>query len=263
MHEGLIIAASGGVKQQIKMDVLANNMANLNNAGFKADGLVFREIIPPFEGTSSINVGQNVALPPNETNKNVAYVAVDSSYTDHSQGLFHKTDNTFDLALDGLGFFEVETPQGLRYTRNGNFRTDTENRLVTQEGNFVLGDDNEKIKIDDQGGIVSILPDGTISVGRGLENQNIGTIRLVKFDDLEALGKEGSGLYKIMDNKVNPEKANTVKVRQGYLERSNVNSIHEMTNMITAVRAFESYQKVIQAIDEANDQSVNAIGRVA
>jgi len=263
MHEGIIIAASGGVKQQMKMDVLANNMANLNNAGFKSDGLVFREILPPFEQGSSMDFSRNASLSPDESNESVAYVAVDSAYTDHSQGLFHKTGNTFDVALDGEGFFEVETPQGPRYTRNGNFNLDKNNNLITHEGNFVLGDDQQKIQIDTAGGIVSVLSDGTISVGSGLENANIGTINLVKFIDTGALAKEGNGLYKVMDSNVKPEKANEIKVRQGFLERSNVNSIEEMTNMITAIRAFEAYQKVIQTIDEADEAAVNTIGRVA
>jgi flagellar basal-body rod protein FlgG len=167
------------------------------------------------------------------------------------------------VAPEGEGLFEVETPQGLRYTRNGNFNLDKDQNLITQEGNFVLNDDKQKIQIDAAGGIISILPDGTISVGTGLENQNVGTIGLVKFNDMGALAKEGNGLYKVIDNNVKPEKADEIKVRQGFLDRSNVNSIEEMTNMITAIRAFEAYQKVIQTIDEADEAAVNTIGRVA
>ena len=262
MHEGLIIAASGGVKQQLKMDVLANNMANLNNAGFKSEGLVFREIFPPFVEDSNADASKNALLPPNDSNENVAYVAVDTLYTDHSQGIFHKTDNPLDLALEGDGFFEVETPQGIRYTRNGNFRLDTGKYVVTQDGNFLLDTNKQKIKIEDNSATIDIGPDGTISMGNGFGNQVAGTLNLVKFEDARVLAKEGNGLYKIMDNKIKPLPADNIKVAQGVLERSNVNSIEEMTNMITAIRAFEAYQKVIQTIDEADDQAVNSIGRV-
>ena len=262
MHEGLIIAASGGVKQQLKMDVLANNMANLNNAGFKSEGLVFREIFPPFVEDSNADASKNALLPPNDSNENVAYVAVDTLYTDHSQGIFHKTDNPLDLALEGDGFFEVETPQGIRYTRNGNFRLDTGKYVVTQDGNFLLDKNKQKIKIEDNSAKIDIGPDGTISMGNGFGNQVAGTLSLVKFEDARVLAKEGNGLYKIMDNKIKPLPADNIKVAQGVLERSNVNSIEEMTNMITAIRAFEAYQKVIQTIDEADDQAVNSIGRV-
>jgi len=262
MHEGLIIAASGGVKQQLKMDVLANNLANLNNAGFKSDGLVFREIYPPFDEDSSADASKNALLPPNDSNENVAYVTVDTVYTDHSQGIFHKTDNPLDLALEGDGFFEIDTPQGIRYTRNGNFRLDTGKYIVTQDGNFVLDKNKQKIKIEDNSAKIDFGPDGTISMGSGFGNQPAGTLGLVKFEDARVLAKEGNGLYKIMDNAIKPLTADNIKVEQGVLERSNVNSIEEMTNMITAIRGFEAYQKVIQSIDEADDQAVNSIGRV-
>ena len=262
MHEGLIIAASGGVKQQAKMDVLANNLANLNNAGFKSDGLVFREIYPPFEEDPNADASKNASLPPNESNRNVAYVAVDNLYTDHSQGVFHNTGNPLDLALDGEGFFEVDTPQGPRYTRNGYFRLDPAGNLVTQDGNYVLDNQKQKIVITPNSGKIDIASSGIITVGTGLANQVLATIRFIKFEDPQVLAKEGNGLYKLMDNEVEPQTTNKTTVRQGFLERSNVNSIEEMTNMITAIRAFEAYQKVIQSLDEADDQAVNSIGRV-
>jgi len=262
MHEGLIIAASGGIKQQVKMDVLANNLANLNNAGFKSDSVIFREIMPPFKEGSSFEASKNALLPPNDSNETVAYVTVDTLYTNHSQGIFHKTDNPLDLALEGEGYFEVNTPQGLRYTRNGSFRMDTENYIVTQDGNYILDDNKQKIKIEDNGGLIDIGPDGTITVGNGFGNEVKQKIGLVKFEDPQVLAKEGNGLYKIMDNEVNPLDADQIRVVQGSLEQSNVNSIEEMTKMITTIRAFEAYQKVIQSLDEADDQAVNSIGRV-
>ncbi len=219
MHEGILIAASAGAKQQIKMDVLANNMANLNNAGFKSDGLVFREIFPPFKGDTSLEASRNVLLPPNESNRNVAYVAVADFYTDQSQGLFHKTGNALDLAIDGEGFFEVETPQGTRYTRNGNFRLDAENNLVTQDGNYVLDEAQNRIKITRNNRKISIGSNGVVSVGNGLQTVVVGTLRLAKFNDPGALIKEGNGLYKVVNENVAPEIPTKVAVRQGFLER--------------------------------------------
>lgn len=262
MHEGLIIAASGGVKQQIKMDVLANNMANMNSAGFKSDGLTFREIYPPFDEKSSVMAGQNSLQPPNDSSANVAYVAVDDFYTDHSQGIMQKTGNELDLSLEGEGFFQVKTPNGIRYTRNGNFRMDNQNNLVTQDGNFVLDESQQQITIDANGGQIAIGKAGNITVGRGLQNIQAGQISLNEFENQKVLVKEGNGLYQLMDPEVEPIQATNITVHQGYLERSNVNSIEEMTNMITAIRAFEAYQKVIQTLDEADDQAVNSIGRV-
>ena len=144
----------------------------------------------------------------------------------------------------------------------GNFRLDTGKHLVTQDGNFLLDKNKQKIKIEDNSAKIDIGPDGTISMGNGFGNQQAGTLSLVKFEDARVLAKEGNGLYKIMDNTIKPLAADDIKVEQGVLERSNVNSIEEMTNMITAIRGFEAYQKVIQSIDEADDQAVNSIGRV-
>ena len=134
--------------------------------------------------------------------------------------------------------------------------------MVTQDGNYVLDSEKQKIVIEANSGQIDISPDGIISVGNGLANQTLATIRFIKFEDPQVLAKEGNGLYKLMDNEVEPQATNETKVRQGFLERSNVNSIEEMTNMITAIRAFEAYQKVIQSLDEADDHAVNSIGRV-
>ena len=155
----------------------------------------------------------------------------------------------------------MDTPNGVRYTRNGNFSM-KDKFLVTQDGNYLLDTNKQKIKIEDTTGEIDVASDGLITLGSGFGNQPAGTIRLVKFEDLKALAKEGNGLYKIIDNEAKPLKADKVRIAQGVLERSNVNTIEEMTKMITAIRGFEAYQKVIQTIDEADDQAVNSIGRV-
>ena len=108
--------------------------------------VIFRTL-PPFDTNSSVETRENTLVSPNDSSETVAYVAVDTIYTDHSQGIFQKTDSPLDLALEGDGFFEVDTPQGIRYTRNGNFRLDTEQHVVTQDGNFVLNSNQKKIKI--------------------------------------------------------------------------------------------------------------------
>jgi flagellar basal-body rod protein FlgF len=139
---------------------------------------------------------------------------------------------------------------------------DNQNNLVTQDGNFVLDESQQQITIDANGGQIAIGKAGNITVGRGLQNIQAGQISLNEFENQKVLVKEGNGLYQLMDPEVEPIPATNITVHQGYLERSNVNSIEEMTNMITAIRAFEAYQKVIQTLDEADDQAVNSIGRV-
>ncbi|PIR00156.1 MAG: flagellar basal-body rod protein FlgF [Nitrospinae bacterium CG11_big_fil_rev_8_21_14_0_20_45_15] len=261
MQEGIYIAASAGLKQQSKLDIIANNLANLNNTGFKRDGVVFKEMIAPFQKNGGFEEARNALLPPDQSNTNVAYVGINDFYTDHKQGGVLETGNTLDLALEGDGFFQIGTSAGTRYSRKGNFRLDTQNRLVTQEGDPVLGKNGAPVVINAVGGDISIAADGIVSVGKGLNNANLGQINVVRFENRDQLVKEGSGLYK----KGSPdlqEEAKTTSVLQGYLETSNVNTMEEMTDMITTMRGFEAYQKVIQSIDDINGQSVNTIGRV-
>ena len=261
MHESIYIAASAGIKQARKMEMIAQNLANVNNTGYKKDALVFKEMMPPFPPDSGLDAGKNILLSPDKSNKNVSYVGITDQYTDFSTGGIKKTGGVLDLALDGEGFFKVQTPDGPRYTRNGNFRLNTAKQLVNQNGNQVL-DRNDAPVVIDAPGKISIDGEGSISVGNGLANTTITNIKLVNFENKKFLEKIGDGLYR---NKGLPEEeleAIDIKTRQGFLESSNVTSVEEMTEMVGTLRIFESYQKIIQSIDSMNDQSVNTIGRV-
>lgn len=263
MHEGIYIAASGAFKQGRKLDVIANNLANLGNSGFKRDGLAFREMIPPFNSTASLTAGFNPQQRAFPSAFGVSYVGVNDLYTDTSNGTLNPTGNALDVGLDGDGFFVVDTPQGQRYTRNGNFKLAADGTLVTQEGYKLIGKNGQSIKIDLSAAQISIDAGGEISVGNGLQNTPVGNFKLVDFDDPSKLRKEGDGLFKIDEPGVKEKIPGNLAVQQGFLEASNVNSIEEMTNMILTLRTFEAYQKVIQSIDQADDQAVNTIGRVA
>ena len=263
MNEGIYIAASGAFKQERKIDVIANNLANLATTGFKRDGLAFREMIPPFTGTAQLSASLDPKPTAFQPDPQVSYVGVADMYTNDSNGILRQTGNTLDVALQGKGYFVVDSAQGQRFTRNGNFQLSGEGFLITQEGYKVLGQEGKPIKIDTQGGDISINPSGGIAVGNGKTSIPVGNLLLVSFDDPAKLVKEGNGLFKIADSSVKKQTAEKVSVHQGFLETSNVNSIEEMTNMIVTLRAFEAYQKIIQSIDEANEQAVNAIGRLA
>jgi len=261
MHESIYIAASAGIKQARKMEMIAQNLANVNNTGYKKDALVFKEMMPPFPPDSGLDEGKNILLSPDKSNKNVSYVGITDHYTDFSTGGIKKTGGVLDIALDGEGFFKVQTPDGPRYTRNGNFRLNTAKQLVNQNGNQVL-DRNDAPVVIDAPGKISIDSEGSVSVGNGLANTTITNIKLVNFENKKVLEKIGDGQYR---NKGLPEEeieAIDIKTRQGFLESSNVTSVEEMTEMVGTLRIFESYQKIIQSIDSMNDQSVNTIGRV-
>jgi flagellar basal-body rod protein FlgF len=261
MHESIYIAASAGIKQARKMEVIAQNLANVNNTGYKKDALVFKEMMAPFKPDSGFEAGKNALLTPEKSNKNVSYVGITDYYTDFSTGGIKNTGGALDLALDGEGFFKVQTPDGPRYTRNGNFRLNTAKQLVNQNGNQVLDRNNAPVVIDAPGEI-SIDGEGSVSVGTGLANTTITNIKLVNFENKKFLEKMGDGLYRHTGLAEDELEANDTKTRQGFLESSNVTAVEEMTEMVGTLRIFESYQKIIQSIDSMNDQSVNTIGRV-
>ncbi|MFQ5672637.1 MAG: flagellar basal-body rod protein FlgF [Nitrospinales bacterium] len=262
MNEGIFIAVSGVMKQTRKMEVLSNNLANLNNVGFKKDQLVFEALMPPFKQDTSLEAGRNVLLPASQSNANVAYVGVSGFATDMAQGTLEKTGNMFDLALDGEGYFAVQTPDGVRYTRKGNFQLDTKLQLTTQNGFPVLNEQGNPLVIQQGGSNVSIDVNGTISSGAALNNLPVGKIRVLKFTDGALLEKQGDGLYKTVDPTQTGQPAPGTVVRQGFLEQSNVNSVEEMTKMITTVRGFEGMQRLIRGLDQIDGQAANTLGRL-
>jgi flagellar basal-body rod protein FlgG len=263
MIEGLYIAASGGTKQLKKLDILSNNIANINTQGFKKDMLVYEEKkAPPHQTLLNGSVMKNLNSP-HGSDPGVSYVQVTHSQIDFTQGSLIKTDNPLDLAIEGEGFFVINTSTGTRYTRNGNFRLDGLGQLMDQKGNAIVTRNEEPIFIPFGTKQITIDQDGTISGGTELNQEQLGQLKIVSFDNLQALKKEGEGFYKITDSSVKEILANDAKVLQGFTENSNANAIHEMTQMIETVRQLEAYQKIIQSIDEVDDQSVNSLGRVA
>jgi flagellar basal-body rod protein FlgF len=235
MINGMIESTRGCLKEEMRMDVISSNLANTNVVGFKKDRISFQKLLQ--------KVDQNGPVP--------ALVTVK---TDMEQGDVRSTENTLDVAIVGKGFFKVLTPEGVLYTRKGNFDLDGEGSLITQDGKTVLGV-NGSINI--QGKSIEIEADGLIYVD-GIQT---GQLDVVDFDNYENLVKVGRGLFKnVSGNEIG--KAPDTIIRQGALELSNVNVAEEMISMIHSLRAFESYQKSIKAIDELNNQAINQVGRL-
>ena len=262
MQEGIYIAASAGKKQGRKMEVIAQNLANVNSTGYKGDRLAFKELMAPFPSDKGQEPTNDILLQTEKSNSNVSYVAVTEQYTDHEQGNMKQTNSELDMALDGPGYFSVSTKEGIRYTRNGNFRLNTEKQIVNQKGQPVLSEQGEPIVITAEGTEISIDSYGNIFVGSGERSANIGKIKFIDFDNKQTLEKLGDGLFFQSDTEADEKPVNDTKLRQGFLEGSNVTATDEMTNMISTVRLFETYQKIIQSIDNMNEQSVNSIGRI-
>ena len=261
MLEGIYIAASGGFKQEKNLEVIANNLANVNTVGYKRDSLAFQELLAPFPDSQG-SVSSISASGDHGFNKDASFSGIVKLSSDFSQGAIRETGNPLDVALDGEGFFAIETKDGVRYTRQGNFRLNDANVLVNHDGNPVLGEGGQ-ITIQGIGNIVSIDTQGKISLGDGLGNQGVGNLRVVKFNDPGKLIKTGKGLFMPTGADVNEIEADNVSVKQGAIESSNVAAVKEMTKMIEVMRTYEAYQKVIQTIDSVNGRAVSELARIA
>ena len=253
MQNGLYVAASGLLMQQERFDVISNNVANVNTNGFKQELAVFSDYRPV-----------DKRYPQNWIQKTLynrtinSSVKLDDINTNFEMGHFKQTGNSFDVALqDTKNFFAVETPWGVRYTRDGEFTMNSDGELVTRDG-FNLLDRNTgaPIVIPPDRRYMDITGDGTVYVN----NAPIGQVEVSRFEELEYLQKVGRNLYAALD--VLPEEPQNATVTQGYVESSNVDPIMEMVRMIDAMRGFELYQKVVHTYDSLNEQAANAIAKV-
>lgn len=263
MQESLYIAASGGMIQQRKLETLANNLANVSTTGYKKDGLVFKEILPKLNPDLDFESTRTALLEPEYSQRSVGYAALTGFTTDYKQGALMATGNPLDVALEGDGFFAVQTSEGVRYTRKGNFHLDEGNRIVSASGQPLLSASDQDLVVPPNSGEVTIDPQGTITVGDANQSVPIGQLKMVRFDDKTQLQKDGDSLFRqVWGNK--PEKASvTTTVKQGFAENSNVSVVEEMTKMIQTLRTFEAMQKLIQTVDDTDGLSVNSIARVA
>jgi flagellar basal-body rod protein FlgG len=220
-------------------EVLANNLANVSTAGFKADDLTLVPRQP---------IGPSAVAGPTAG----AWAVV--QWTDFSQGPLRETGRTLDVALNGPGFFVVQTPRGVRYTRAGAFELSADGRLVTRQGFPVLGERGSIVLGSDR---VRIGPGGELHQ----DGRRLDTLRVVDFPKPYRLLKEGDGLFSVADPAGVPELARGYEVVGGALEGSNVNPVAMMVNMIDLLRRYEAAQRVIQAVDETARWATNEIGR--
>ncbi len=241
-------AAAGAIMQQMRLDVLSNNLANVNTAGFKADNPIFRL-------ATDADAPEANSVPPSAAGLLSPYAPPMASMIDFAPGAPVRTANPLDVAITGKGFFEVQTPEGSRFTRNGHFSLNDQGVLITAEGWPVMGQGGE-IAID--GSRVEISDQGDVMV----DGQAVDSLRVVDFPEPYALQKSAGTLFAPQAG-VEPEAvdAEEIQVSQGFVESSNVNAIRTMTELIETLRVFESYQRVIRTADDATSKTVNEVGR--
>lgn len=251
MQNGLYVAASGLVMQQTRLDNISNNLANMNTNGFKKDTPVFSIYRPHEERHPQTLIRQS------SYNKTInSAVLLDDINVNHERGTFKATSNTFDFAIGKDNtFFAVETPWGVRYTRDGAFTLNSDGELVTREGYPVLSraaQGTANIAIP-QNATIEVDKNGTI-YANGIPGD---ALLLVEFDDTARLQKVGRNQFTPVD--IEPTDAANPDVRQGYLEGANVDPITEMVRMVEAARGYEMYAKVIQTHDDINQQAATKI----
>jgi flagellar basal-body rod protein FlgF len=239
-----LIGLSRQMGLQRQMDVVANNIANLNTAGFKAEQLLFEEYKMP--------VAKDRDFP--MLDQRLSYTEDWATIHDMSSGAQITTGNPLDVALEGEGFLTVETAEGERYTRSGALAIDASGMLVDMQGNPVMGE-NGPIQFTAADTGISITADGTVATDQGSK----GRLKIVEFADPQAATREGNNLWAAND----AQPATQTRVVQGAIEKSNVSGISEMTEMIRVQRAYESAASMQEKQDEMRRNAIQRLAQVA
>jgi len=262
MIRGLYTAAAGMTAQQQNIDVISNNIANVNTNGFKQDRAEFQDLMYQSlnytAGATSANTNNPTGI---DTGLGVRVSGIQKNFL---QGSINETGNTYDIAIQGNGFFQITTPDGdTAYSRNGAFKLDSEGTIVNASG-YTL---EPEITVPSDLINISIAQDGTVTgqdASTG-ETTTLGQITLVNFINTAGLSPQGSNLYLATDISGDPIEETPGEngmgsIQQGMLEGSNVQLVTEMVNLITAQRGYEANSKAINTTDSML-QTVNALKR--
>lgn len=259
MVRGIYAAASGALSAQAKTDVIANNLANVNTSGFK-NTLIQIEAAAPLDvyrmqtdpGTTSGKRLPGTAVAQYVGPLGTGALVLDTP-TNFEEGAFAATGNPLDFALSGKGFFTIQTPQGVRYTRDGSFVRNAQGLLATQQGDIVLG--NGGAIAVPPGSKIDVANDGTINVNGTATDR----LRITEFANLTAVRPEGDNRF-INTGAARPAVATATSVNQGSIEKSNANVVRSMVDLINAERWFQANEKAIQSEDDMTNNVIQNVG---
>jgi flagellar basal-body rod protein FlgF len=245
MNSGIYTAYSGLKAQSDALEILSNNLANINTTAFKEENTFYTYL------NESTGASQQDA----DLNRTINQSVRVGSVTNSAGGSLSATNRDLDIAIEGNGFLVVKTPRGIRYTRNGSLNLNAQSVLVASDGSPVIGTSGKPIA----------LGPGDISIGQGgevfLGKSQIDSLKIVSFDDLSALKKEGSSLFTSKADR-GLEKSSDAKIKSGYLEQSNVNPVSSIVRMVEILRHFEAIQKSVNLVmNDINAKAIEKLGR--
>lgn len=234
MSNGIYVATQGAVAQSIALDATANNIANATTPGYHAERVTFQEALTNARSADIYSVGQY------------------TTRIDGQEGALTRTDNPLDLALEGDGYFGVQTPNGPRYTRAGNFQLDGQGQIVTSQGFAVRGEGGAPITIPEETKQIHIAADGTVSA----DALEVGKLELVRFAQAN-LKREGETLYAAAGR---PQAGDPPTVRAGTLEASNVNLVRGVVDLVKISRNYEALMRMIQSYHDIEGRAARDLG---
>lgn len=235
MDTPALIGLSKQVLMKQQLSVIANNIANVSTVGFKGEQMLFAEYLS--------KAGQN---------EKISFVQGAGIVSNYAMGQLIDTTNSLDMAIEGRGYFAVETPLGTRYTRNGHFQLNELRQIVTSDGYPLLSSSNRPIVLGLSDREITIAHTGEISTESGL----IGKVQTFQFDDENQLRRTENGLFSAP---LQPKPADQTKILQGKLEQSNVEPISEVTKMIEIARAYESANKLIESENDRKRRAIQTL----
>ena len=249
MIQGLYAAATGMMSVQARQEVIANNIANAATTGYRRHQSVAIGFYQHFATAMRNPTHFSIRSAPG------GGVKVVETFTDSAAGALRNTGNPMNMALQGPGFFVVNTPQGERFSRAGDFSISAEGNLVTSEGFDIIGTNGQPIAVGD--GVVNVSRDGNVTV----DGTPSGQIRLIEFETPERLIRQGDNLYFATDEVLEQSaNASDTVIMHKHLELSNVKVSGELTQMMLGLRAYEANQRVIQALDTTLSRLIDQVG---
>ncbi len=241
MGIGIDVAVQGMALKERELELIANNLSNSNTAGFREQRIAFESSLLK-QQTDARGVTEKIYFPEA------------TSLTSFVPGAYLSTGNSLDVAIQGEGFFEVQTDQGAFYTRNGALSLDAQGRLVTSTGASIMGaEGNLEIKTP---GKIQISSKGDITNN----GESVGRLKVVRFQNLKNLKPVGNNLYTTIDS---PETLESPSVLQGRIEGSNATLVQNLGKMIEVSRQYETYQRVIKTHERMDQEIASSLGRLS